>query len=204
MKLIDLIKVCDRSKVFDFILKKGDEGDSKNNTIEYVTSAYSSTLDEMLKKELKESRYKIYVKMETDWHFNYLKENPDKKHITDTDDVKDYQYIDASLLNLDFEGHPDRSLEAWGGKSEDKNDCPEGCYNCNYEGYQEYYGIGNTSWGSLLNSEIVDTLNLSNENLLAEILWEITFYGFEEKEQTEFWDMLKDRAEESKIDLDKL
>ena len=42
------------------------------------------------------------------------------------------------------------------------------------------YSIDLIPWAELIDLEILDCLNLDNYDLLAEILWEITFYGFNE------------------------
>ena len=182
MNLKQLIESCNLDDVYQCILDKDINSDVKDSSIESVKKTYSKTIDELLEKIPVESNYKIYVNNQKDWHDGS-------------------EYIDVSLLNLKFEGVPPVNLKPWGGNSENKNDCPDGTYNVNYDGYNQYMGIGNISWAEFINMEIVNVLNLPNELLLSEILWEFTFFGYTENKQSKFWKEMKDDANEAKNSL---
>lgn len=90
---------------------------------------------------------------------------------------KDQSYIDVSLLNTNYETPPE-GAKPWGGE-----DFPEGYYNVNLDKYNQHFAFGFGNWKRHINSEVIDKVGLSNTALLAEILWEMTFYGFDEEEQ---------------------
>jgi len=103
------------------------------------------------------------------------------------------KYIHVSLINPKYVEDPDPSLRVWGGNSEDRNDCKEGSYNCNWVGYQKYFAPGPT-WNEFIESEIIidkTCEHLTEVEVLAEILWEITFYGSTQEKVEEFFNALE-------------
>jgi hypothetical protein len=64
---------------------------------------------------------------------------------------------------------------------------PEGCYNAEADQYQTHFAMGFTDWADLIDSTIwfQDEANCRRlaptlDHIAAEILWEITFYGFDQ------------------------
>jgi len=128
----------------------------------------------------------------------------------------DRDWFSVLCKNPNFIENPKDNLRAWGGKNEEKNDCPEGCYNVNWDGYQEFYCISGIDLQDdldcpvyFLNDITLEKLK-TEEEVVAHILWEFTFYGFTEKSVNEFWDETKRRIEEvdeegyKEFDLDEL
>ena len=114
----------------------------------------------------------------------------------------DEDYIDVAMKNSKFVEDPEEGLSAWGGSSKDKDDCPEGSYNCNWEGYQRVYGLSGIDLLPLLDGQIffadqetADKLKDKDIDILAAILYEFTFYGFSHASRQEFVDELKERMD---------
>jgi hypothetical protein len=96
------------------------------------------------------------VKKELDWYDNHT-------------------YIDVCFLNNRYVAPP-KYAKPWGGKNP-----PKGHYNCNLSKYNKVFAMGFTAWSKLIDTPIVNEAELSSEELAAEILWELTFYGWTEK-----------------------
>jgi len=114
-------------------------------------------------------------------------------------------YINVSLINKNFVKEPPSGLKHWGGNDSDEHDCPEGYYNANWIGYYPSFGIGR-DWGGFINGEIVvdeNASDLTELEILTEILWEITFYGFSCQVVEKFWDTIDERMEECKAEISK-
>jgi hypothetical protein len=106
----------------------------------------------------------ILVKNEVDWYYDYLIENPDELKKT-----KDVKYRPDGTLDKDYYTYINVNLRDLSG---------------------EETGIGNQPWAELISMEIENETNLQNEELLGEILWEITFHGFSESKVMKFWENL--------------
>ena len=195
MKLFELLKSVNLSEVYRYLAEKdnSDENSSKN--------AYSKVVEKLISFTEVSTKTKILVNYKIDLMLDYLKNNPDKRTQYDSTDIEDYKYIDVSLTNPNFEHLPDYSLKPWGGSSDSKNDCPDGYYNVNYDGYQKFFAVGNVNWGEFSNMEVVSEIGVPDHVIAAEILWELTFYGFSEKDQDEFWDGLKKSTQKMKEEI---
>jgi hypothetical protein len=166
MNLKELIESCDWEKVYLYIHLKNAEH-AEPSDLEDVRRSYNKTIDELLSnKPTLPYHFKIVVKTELDWFYTHLIENPHE--------IK----VGAAFL-LDDEKTLDRSKYEYTDVSFSPIDksCEEMC--------------GDLSpWSEMLSMPIVNELNLSNEALLGEILWEITFHGFSEKKTKDFWDKI--------------
>ena len=90
------------------------------------------------------------------------------------DDINNSNYIEVVFKNKNYVKPP-----------ENKH------YDYNDEKYQQYFALGGQiSWTEYNNSNIINEINASNEELVTEILWEITFYGFSEETSHDFWNKL--------------
>jgi hypothetical protein len=162
MKLRDLIETCDLEKVYIFLHKR-DAYNGTESKIGDVKKAYSSTIKELLSNKDVPSDDTILVKNVVDWYYTYLIENPkEAKTSTESKFCSDGVTLDKSqyvYINVNLK-----------------------------ESSGEEIGIGDQSWASLISMEVENAENLSNEALLGEILWEITFHGFSEKKVESFWD----------------
>lgn len=130
------------------------------------------------------------------------KPKPEEKHILIAEWVEDQEYpkdsyFDISIKNPDFVKSPPLDSKWWGGSEDDEHDHPEGSYNCNWKGYIEKYAfIGNErekfAYGSIEVDEKSWKKAGSWDIIVAEVIWELTFYGFEEGKCQRFFDSLKD------------
>jgi hypothetical protein len=138
--------------------------------------------------------YKYFIELMLSYPENI---NSRKLYIQKLIGVKDVEFIDVTTLNDEYEVEPDISLKPWGGNRHLKDDCPEGHYNCNYNGYQKSFGIlGDFHLYSdseiYIDDNIHDMCKSENE-IISEILYELTFYGFTDEEVKKF---------ESELNLD--
>jgi len=112
-------------------------------------------------------------------------------------------YTNITYLNPDFECDPPDNLKVYGGDVNFKNDCPKGHYNVNYRGYNQYFGISREKRCQFYGGEI-HFLNCSidnfygNEGLLACIVYELTFYGWDESNADDFFDKIDKQVDEYK------
>ena len=128
----------------------------------------------------------------------------------------DMDWFSVSYKNPSFIENPKDNLKPWGGKNKEKNDCPEGHYNVNWDGYQEFHGISGIDLQDDLDCPVYFLNDITSEKLkteeeaVAHILREFTFYGFTEKSVNKFWDEIKERIDEAdkggykEFDLDEL
>jgi len=125
-------------------------------TLEQTTAAYKPVIVELQRKP-KTRKYSmpILVKLSEDW-FDH------------------HKYPDVCFLNPTYVA-PRKNLKPWGGKNP-----PKGHYNCNLRKHSETYAMGFTPWSKIIDTPVVNEGGFSNEQLLAEILWELTFYGWTE------------------------
>lgn len=164
-QLISLVKEHKgwEEKTYQHLFKRDQRTFSKGKliTIEQTRRAYGRVLDELLSKPKTTSyKYPICVKTSTD-HF-------DKRKFTD-----------VCLINPNYEA-PAPGLKPWGGKP------PKGHYNLNLNKHNQWFAFGWTTWSKLIDTKIViqTEKTLPLWQVLAYILWDLTFDGWSEK-QTE-------------------
>lgn len=162
MKLIDLIKSVDLEKVYLYISKMDEDGTESD--IKDVRRCYGKTVEEMLSNTTVATTDVILVKNAVDWYYDYLIENPEE-----TKKTTDVKYLPDGTLDKNHYTYININLKDSSG---------------------EETGIGNQPWAELISMEIENTVGLSNEALLGEILWEITFHGFSEIKVKNFWEDL--------------
>lgn len=127
------------------------------------------------------------------------------------DVLNEEDYINVNIINPDFVTEPDADIKLgllpWGGNDEDRADCPEGHYNVNWRGFQRYYALSGLNRSEIIEApievsdEAYEYLERNFERIIAEIIYELTFYGYTEKSSTEFWDKLTAEADEIKENL---
>lgn len=115
------------------------------------------------------------------------------------------EYIDILIKNEKFvESPPNDTLKPWGGEHDKKDDCPEGHYNLNWEGYNEYFGTGWLDHEKIWHGPIEvddnawEMLNESIHEVMANVLYELTFYGYTTKVRNEFAEDMDRRLEDVK------
>ena len=197
----------DRKKVLDGCMFRHFHGRDDLNMDKYdkIRNAYNNTIEEFLPlkpiKDDGELEIEVYVHtLENDPLQKLAVENNKTEFIKDENDFE--EYLECHFINKKFEGHPQKDLKFWGGNGDDKNDCPEGHYNVNYNGYQEYFGMGMTDWDKLLDLNVVIRDNvpedMTPEKIVGEIMWELTFNGFTQEKMVEFRDDLQQRSDDLK------
>lgn len=193
--IIELIQTADLNKVFGFLTEKSTYPHEDPPTYNEILLSYSKTINELVSfidKADKNDQDKIIVS------------------VTKKDKFNEEDYISVYIENADFDEHPPKDLMPWGGDSDVKNDCPEGYYNCNWNGYHDLFGMCGKDRHKLLFKPIGVTSDvyefLKNEGIpeknydeyiFAEVLFEITFYGFLEEKADKFWKDMEERVEEA-------
>ena len=152
--------------------------------------AYNRVIDSMLSKPIKWAEFSIILDLQEEAMY-------DEKTFENTGEK--YKYIGVHYYNSSAKKLPEDA------DSEDANDLK----------YHKFTGFGLCSWGDYVDSDVVVTpevvIHLKGENfyekVAAEILWEQTFYGFEESETLAFKEELNKRIDDvinGKTDLFKL
>ena len=157
MTLRQLLKAVDLDKVFFLINKKDCKDLARRPTMEQTTSSYRAVVYELLEKpKARKYHMPILVRESEDWY---------DKH----------KYADVCFLNPKYVAPP-KGYKPWGGN---KN-MPAKHYNCNLNKHNKTFAMGFTPWSKLIDTPIVNEAGYANESVLAEILWELTFYGWTE------------------------
>ena len=182
MTLREALTSVDLDKVFRIINEK-DQGyiaECDRPTLETTRNAYSSVVKELLSKPTAPP-YKMpwCIREQTDWYDGH-------------------KYTDVCFRNPSYVA-PDEKLKPWGGDG--KTPIPEGRYDCNAEIHNEFFACGFTTWSEVIDTEIVNEIGCSLETAIAELLWELTFYGWTEEKQAEFVKEISDRLDEVKDEI---
>lgn len=165
MKLRNLIEGCDLEKVYLYLASKGS-GEGLESNIVDTRRSYGAVVAELLSNESVYTTDKLLVKNVVDWYYKYLIENPEEA--AKVGKSIEYKYCSDGITL-------------------DKSQYIYINVNLREESGDEI-GIGEQSWSEFISMEIENVENLSNEALLGEILWEITFHGFSENKVKSFWD----------------
>jgi hypothetical protein len=92
---------------------------------------------------------------------------------------------------------PPKGAKPWGGKNP-----PKGHYNCNLSKHNRVFAMGFVPWSKLIDTPVINKAGFSNEQLLAEILWEFTFYGWTEKRVEKRIDEIEGKIKEAIKEID--
>lgn len=173
-----------REKIYQCIFQIDSKGDNAPESVDVVARNYGPVIDTLLALPKSPPHWPIRVY----WTLPYEdKKNPE---------LSEPSHIDVDLINPGYEGPPSEDLKPWGGDHEKKDDCPEGHFNVNWDGYNEYFGMGFTEWTELIDSPITKPDDVSWEEALAAFLWELTFYGWTWEKQKEVRDEIDGRYKE--------
>lgn len=162
MTLRQLLESVDLGKMFVLINKKDSKNAAKCDrpSMEQTTSSYNAVVNELLgKPKARKYSMPILVKESEDWF---------DKH----------KYADVCFLNPKYVA-PKKGLKPWGGTRGKK--IPKGHYNCNDNKHNKTFAMGWTPWSKLIDTPVINEAGYTDEKVLAEILWELTFYGWTEK-----------------------
>lgn len=146
-------------------------------SMKQTVDAYTNVIDELLSKPHTRAYSMLWLVQESIDPF-------DKK-----------KYADVCFLNPKYVA-PTKGLKPWGGKNP-----PKGHYNCNANKYNRTFASGWTSWSKIIDTPIINEIGYSLNKLVAEILWEITFYGWTEAKVDANISFIEDRCKEAKKEI---
>lgn len=181
MTLRELFNSVNLPKVYEHINTKDNSYEGKEPVkIETTINSYSKVVKELTSnKKAKPYKYSILVDRIEDWYDKSL-------------------YFEVSLLNKRYVPPP-VGLKPWGGGR--GKSVPEGYYNCNNTKYNKKFAFGSVKWSEIIDTPIINNTDLSNDQLLGEILWELTFYGWTEAKIKKTWDTIGKRVKEAKREV---
>jgi hypothetical protein len=116
------------------------------------------------------------------------------------DPVDKKPFIDVCLLNPRYV-IPPKGAKPWGGKRGQK--MPKGKYNINLSKYNRFYSIMGIRWSKLIDTQVQNEAGCSNEQCVANILWELTFDGWTEEKAAEKTAFILDRIKEAEEEIKK-
>ena len=157
--IVNVIADIGIDKIYKLINKKDRKSAVKCDrpTLEQTREAYDKVIVELINKP----RAKAYS---MHWLLKESIDPFDKK-----------PYADVCFLNPKYVAPP-KGTKPWGGKN-----APKGHYNCNLNKYNRTFAAGWTPWSKIIDTPIVNEANYPLEKVVAEILWEMTFYGWTEE-----------------------
>lgn len=181
MTFRELLKTADLDKTYQYINDKDNGFEGQAPILLSKTSfAYAKVVKELLsKKKTKPYKYKIFVDDAEDWY-------------------DQHKYIDVSLLNPRYVA-PSIGLKPWGGAP--GQTVPKGYYNCNAIKHNKRFAFGFVKWSELIDTSVINNTDRSNDQILGEILWELTFYGWTEKRVEKTWNVIDQRVKEAKQEV---
>jgi hypothetical protein len=103
-------------------------------------------------------------------------------------------YLDVYLRNKKYV-KPPKGKEPWGGVRGKK--IPKGKYNANLSKYNLRYSLMGVRWSKLIDTPIENEAGCSHEQVIATLLWELTFDGWTEAKAAENTELLKKRLTEA-------
>lgn len=165
--LRSLLNSVNKDEVFQYIYNKDQKWAHKSDrcTLEGAIKSYSPVIDELLSKpKVRAYKMPLCVRYQKDWM-----------------DEKADPYIEVVLLNEKFVA-PAKGLKPWGCRKGEKP--PKGYYNVNDNKHSKYFAFGWEPWSKIVDTPIIledKAKKLSDVAVVAEILWELTFYGWTEK-----------------------
>lgn len=169
-------------QVFRYIWKKDQKNAVKCDrpTLNAVKNSYSSVVTELISKP-KTRSYTLPLCV------RICKDFFDKT-----------EFVEVCFWNPKYVA-PKKGLKPWGGKP------PKGYYNCNLSKHNKYFSLAWVPWSKLIDTPIFvegKATKLPLFAILGEILWELTFYGWTEKNQKIKGDEIKAKIEEAKKDIE--
>lgn len=153
---------CEVTKVYRHIHKKDSKNAAKCDrpSLAQVKNNYGKVVAELIcKPPTKPDKMPLVVKKS----FDPFDKEP---------------FFEVLFLNPNYT-EPPKDAKPWFGK---KNKMPKkGYYNSDSDKYNQYFAIGFISWSKLIDTPVHNLTNLSDEEMLGEVLWELTFWGWTEE-----------------------
>lgn len=107
-------------------------------------------------------------------------------------------YLDVCLRNRKYV-KPPKGAKPWGGRKGQR--VPKGKYNCNLNKYNERFSIMGIRWSQLIDTPIENKSKASLEEVVAQILWELTFDGWTEEKAAAKTAFILERIEEAEKEV---
>jgi hypothetical protein len=166
MTLREALQAANLDKIYHFINKQEqrDVIERKMVSLEKTIRLYSHVVEELLSKP-KVKAYRLT------WFVQESFDPFDRE-----------KYIDVCFLNPNYVA-PKKGLKPWGGGRGKK--IPKGHYNCNAARHNRLFSAGSEPWSEIIDTPIVNNTKYTLEEILACILWELTFHGFTENKVKE-------------------
>jgi hypothetical protein len=172
--LRDLLDQCDEFDVVEALIQK----DPKTTG---TGEGYRDVMAELLALPPAAPRYPILLQV-------YQKSTPDAA------------YVDVGFWNPAYEPPPEGLVPEYGLRGGAPS---AGHYDGEADKHQQHFGMGLSPWSEIIDAtvyasdlEAVTRLCPTLAHVLAEILWEITFYGYSDEAITEVADGLKATMDE--------
>lgn len=178
MTLRKTLMMADLDKVFAIIHKRdsGYIAECDRLSLDTVVISYGRVIKELLSKP----KVRAY-------HMPIVVENA-------IDQFDKTPYIDVYLRNRKYV-KPPKGKKPWGGVRGKK--IPKGKYNANLSKYNLRYSLMGVRWGKLIDTPIENKSENSNEEVIAAILWQLTFDGWTEEKAAKSVEILKGRLKEA-------
>ena len=182
MKLRELLQCCSLNEVYRKLYPMHHRNEKTANPANFakLSRVYGKVVRRLLDLPKVKPAYPIAI------HREY--ELPDRKG-------KRSAYYACSFRNPDYTPPP-RGRKPWHGKSDDRDDHPDGCYNASYNGHQKYFGMDLAPWEDLVDAEVLCPKTIATETAVAIVLWEITFFGFDNEKAISEMTKLANKAME--------
>lgn len=178
MTLREALLTVDLDTVYRLINKKDQRNYAACDRPELSTTiaAYTKVVKELLgKPRVRRYSMDLVVKESIDWF--------DKK-----------PYPDVCFLNRRYVA-PKKGLKPWGCKRGQKP--PRGHYDVNANKHNQYFAAGMTPWSKIIDTPVVNEAGYKMEKVVAEILWELTFYGWTEDKVDASMKVIKGKLEKA-------
>jgi len=175
MTLRIALLAADFDKVFKLINKK----DSRNAAacdrppMEETVNSYTEVVKELLGKPRTRAYKMSWLVMES------------------VDPLDKKKYADVCFLNSKYVA-PAKGLKPWGGKNP-----PKGHYNCNDDKHSRTFATGWTPWSKIIDTPIINEAKFHLDKVVAEILWEMTFYGWTEEKVNDRVEVISGKLKEA-------
>jgi len=182
MTLRETLKAANLPEVYRLINEKDQQNvvERDRPPLSTTVGAYTHVVEELLSKP-KTKAYKM------SW---LVKES--------IDPFDKQVYPDVCFLNHSYVA-PKKGLKPWGGTRGKK--IPKGYYNCNAEKHNKTFACGFTPWSEVIDTPIIIEVKFSLEKALAELLWELTFYGWTEKRVSQKVKEIEDSIAQTKKEI---
>lgn len=179
MTLREALMASDLDKVYAAINKRDSDISATRDrpSLKQTVHAYAGVVKELLCKQRVRAYYMPWLVKES------------------VDILDGHKYADVCYLNPKYV-KPPKGLKPWGGYGKNPK-IPKGYYNCNDNKHSQTFAVGWTPWSKVIDTQIINEAGFPVERLVAEILWEMTFYGWTEDRADQSVKQLKGRLKDA-------